>query len=65
MKIKAKPKFVDRLGANNKLYTSIEFSKLKRGKVVDLKEASAIKLISYGLAEEVKAKPKKAKKESK
>ena len=65
MKIKANSKFKERLGSNSKLYSCVEYSKLKNGKVVDLKEASAIKLISYGLAEEVKAKPIKAKKESK
>tara|TARA_Y100001963_G_scaffold95444_1_gene131345 strand:+ start:67 stop:261 length:195 start_codon:yes stop_codon:yes gene_type:complete len=61
MKIKANEK-ISRLGANSKLFSGSEYSKLKRGQVVDLNEESANKLISYGLAEKISTpKPKKVK----
>ena len=61
MKIKANHK-ISRLGANSKLFTGSEYSRLRRGKVVDLKEESANKLINYGLAEKANTpKPKKVK----
>jgi hypothetical protein len=61
MKIKANNK-ISRLGGNSKLLSGSEYSRLKRGKIVDLKEESANKLISYGLAEKINTpKPKKVK----
>ena len=65
MKIRANSKFKEKLSANSKLYSGVEYSKLVRGKAVKLTDKAAAKLISYGLAEEVKAKPKKANKEKK
>ena len=61
MKIKANNK-ISRLGGNSKLLSGSEYSRLRRGKIVDLNEESANKLISYGLAEKISTpKPKKVK----
>ena len=61
MKIKANNK-ISRLGGNSKLLSASEYSSLRRGKIVDLKDESAKKLISYGLAEKINTpKPKKVK----
>ena len=62
LKVKANRKFSERVGCNSKLYSNAEYDKLKRGKIVDLNQESAKKLISYGLAEKVSSpKPKKVK----
>ena len=62
IKIKANSKFKERISVNSKLCTTKEWVELCNGKKVDLKDESAKKLISYGLAEKINSpKPKKVK----
>ena len=62
MKIKANNKFKDRLDSTSSPCTRVEYSKLSRGEVVEVKDEVGDKLIRYGLAEKIDSpKPKKVK----
>ena len=62
MKIKANNKFKDRLDSTSSPCSRVEYSKLCRGEVVEVKDEVGSKLIRYGLAEKISSpKPKKVK----
>ena len=62
MKIKANNKFKDRFDSTSSPCSRVEYSKLSRGEVVEVKDEVGGKLIRYGLAEKISSpKPKKVK----
>ena len=65
MKIKTNNKFKDRLDSTSSPCTGVEYSKLSRGEVVDVKDEVGDKLIRWGLAEKISSPKTKKVKEKK
>ena len=62
MKVKAKIEKLSNFNAMNIPCSSVEFSKLREGKEIDLKQEVADKLLAMGLVNKVNKKNKKEKK---